>query len=185
MRMLLDFNLNNPKLIVALEQEILNNLHHLAVEDISKIFFVTKIFSPKHTSATFHKILVQNIEEKLPSLNLNQLFVVLFGFRLHKDKGFFDKIVQIFISKKDNFFKKDPQNIPALLSNIFYAYASHKPKHYGVQTFYPHKDAIENLIMTYDKEMLENIIKMDQHQICRLTHALYLLKSDSVDLYLK
>ena len=185
MRMFYDFNLNNQTIIVALEQEILNNLHHLRVEDICKIHFVAKIFSPKHTSVNFTKILVKNIEEKLNGLTLNQLFTVLFGFRLHKDKAFFDKIVQIFIDRKDQILKKDPNNIPANIANIFYAYAANKPKHYGVQTFYPHKDLIENLIMAYDKDLLDNILKMDQYEVCRLTHALYLLKSESVDLYIK
>ena len=39
--------------------------------------------------------------------------------------------------------------------------------------------------MAYDNEILENIMKMDQYEICRLTEALYILKSENVDLYLK
>ena len=185
MRMFFDFNLNNKNIIVALEQEILNNLHHLSIEDICKIHFVAKIFSPKHTTVNFTKTLVRTIDEKLGGLTLNQIFCVLFGFRLHKDKSFFDKIVNILIEKKDHFLKKDSKNIGANVARIFYTYAANKPKHYGIQTFYPHKDIIDKLLMAYDNEILENIMKMDQYEICRLTEALYILKSENVDLYLK
>jgi hypothetical protein len=185
MRMFFDFNLNQQSLIVYLEQEILNSLHHLSIEDICKIHYVAKIFSPKHFSAGFPKILLTSVQEKLPGMNLNQLYCVLFGFRMHRDKSFFDNIVNILIEKKNHLLKKDNSNIPANIARIFYSYASNKPKHYGIQTFYAHKEVIEKLIMAYDNDLLENILKMDQHEVCRLTHALYLLKYESVDLYLK
>ena len=185
MRMFFDFNLNNKSIMVAMEQEILNNLHHLTVEDVCKIHFVAKVLSPKHTSSSFTKLLVTNVTEKISALTLDQIFCVLFGFRLHRDKSFFDKILNLFIEKKDHFLKKDLKNAPANIARIFYAYAANKPKHYGIHTFYPHKELIEKFIMAYDNDLLENILKMDQHEVCRLTHSLYLLKSDSVDLYLK
>ena len=185
MRMFYDLNLNNRNIIVALEQEILNNLHHLTIEDICKIHFVSKIFSPKHTTLNFTKTLVRTVEDKFSGLTLNQIYCVLFGFRMHKDKSFFDKIVNILIDKKDHFLKKDPKNAGANIARLFYSYAANKPKHYGIQTFYPHKETIDKLLMAYDNELLENIMKMDQYEICRLTEALYLLKSENVDLYIK
>jgi hypothetical protein len=180
MTMFFDYGVNDKRLWVAFEQEILNNLHHYDIIELSKVYYISYMSSPKYSSLNFRQLIYQKVYNELDNCSLEELYAVCLGFRMCKEKNIYKRIAEIFIEKKHQFASGQPSNI----SKIFYSYASNKPTNYTVDTFYPHKDLVEKLIKTYENELLDNILKMDQYDVSRLCTSLYLLKSDHVDLFI-
>lgn len=175
-----DLSLNDKRLWIAMEQEILNNLHHYTIAEVCQIAYISTITCPKYTTTNFRQLLLDTVFRELEgnTISLEDIYTIAFAFRNTKNKMLYDKIAECFIKRKNEFLgDKASVNIP----KMFYSLASHKPKNHGTHTFYPHKEIIENLLETYEDDINNNIMKMDQEDIFRLATSLYLFKTDSVD----
>jgi hypothetical protein len=182
MNMFYNLGLNDKRIWIAIEQEVLNNLHHYTIKDISKIHYISTISSPKYASLNFRQILYSTVLEQMNKLPLEDLFHVAMGFRMIKEKKLYDKLAHVFMSRRNEFLA---ENKPANLARIFYSWASHKPKQYTVDTFYPQQELIEKFVEIFEDVLNENILKMDQFDVARFTNSLYLLKYDYIDLFIK
>ena len=182
LKMFYDINLNVNEICVVLEQEILNNLQHLSNIDLSRIYFVTRLDSPKYTSTRFKTEIEKMILSRLRTMNLEDFLHVCIGFRLNKCKDFNNKLMESLINMKNQLLENKPHEN---LGKLLLAYAANKPKHYGVRTFYENKDSIDRLILAFEKELNENIGKMNSKEIARVAKALYILKYEEVDLFVR
>jgi hypothetical protein len=180
MTLFFDYGVNDKRLWVAIEQEIMNKLHHYDIIDLSKIYYISYMSSPKFSTINFRQQIYQKVYGELNNCSLEELYAVCLGFRMCKEKNIYKRIAEIFIEKRMLFARDQPSNI----SKIFYSYASNKPTNYTIDTFYPHKDLVEKFIKSYEHDLLDNILKMDQNDVSRLCTSLYLLKSDHVDLFI-
>jgi hypothetical protein len=177
-----EISLNDKRVWIAMEQEILNNLHHYTITEICQIAYIATITCPKYTTLNFRQLLLDTVYRELEgnTVDLEQIYTIAFAFRNTKNKILYDKIAECFIKRKNQFIG-EKEKAPGNISKMFYSLASHKPKNHGTQTYYPHKELMENLLETYEDDINNNIIKMDQEDIFRLTTSLYLMKTDSVD----
>jgi hypothetical protein len=102
MKAFFELGLNDKRLWILLEQEILNNLHHLNITEICQIFYICTISSPKYSSKHFKSMLYQVIHKEVFSmtLKLEDLFTISFAFRNSKDKALYDKIAENFKKRK-------------------------------------------------------------------------------------
>jgi len=177
-----ELSLNDKRIWICLEQEILNNLHHYTITEISQIAYISTITCPKYTTLHYRQVLLDTVYKELEanSVSLEQIYTIAFGFRNTKNKVLYDKIAESFIQRKNEFLA-EKEKIPSNISKMFYALTSHKPKNHGTNTYYPHKELMDNLLETYEDDINNNIMKMDQEDLFRLTSGLYLLKSDLVD----
>jgi hypothetical protein len=183
MRLFYEINLNSKPLWITLEQEILNNLHHYNVTEISQINYIVTLFSPKFTTGNFRVIIAEEVYNRLSNntLNLDELNSIALGFRYTKKRIIFDTIAENMIKRKQELLVSDRKTLPRILSEIMYSYAANRPKTDGTYTYYPQKELKENFLSTYEKELNDNILKMNAEEVSRVATALYLLKTDDVD----
>ena len=177
-----ELSLNDKRIWFILEQEILNNLHHYTITEISQIAYVSTVTCPKYTTTHFRQVLTDTVFKELEgnSLSLDEIYTVAFGFRSTKNKNLYDKIAETFIQRKNEFLL-EKEKIPSIIPKMFYSLLSHKPKNHGTRTFFPHKELLTNLLESYEDELNNSIMKMDQEDIFRLTTSLYLMKTDLID----
>lgn len=184
MALFYDYGINEKRIWITIEQEILNNLHHYNVKDICKIYHIAYISSPKYSTLRFRQTLHSEIFKQLNNMTVEELNYVCLGFRMSKDKNLYKNIVEQYIKRKDD-LTKDEKNLPQNLSNMFYSYASNFPKYQAVDTFFPQKEIVDKFIETFEDELNGSILKMDQFEIARFATSLYLLKYEYVDLFVK
>ena len=182
MQLFYTLDLNVKEIWVALEQEILNNLHHLNNIDISKIYFISRLNSPKFTSNTLKDELENVITSRLETMNLEDFLHICIGFRLNRSKDFNIKVMNSIIKMKTPLLEGKPHEN---LGKLLLAHAANKPMHYGVKTFYPNKDNVNKFVLAFEKELNDNIMKMSPKEVARTAHAMYLLKYEDVDLFVK
>jgi hypothetical protein len=178
-----DLSLNDKRIWMAIEQEVLNNMHHYSMTEICQIAYISTMTCPKYTTLHFRQLLLDTVFRELEgnTISLENIYTIAFAFRNTKNKMLYDKIAECFIRRKNEFIA---DKAPANISKMLYSLASHKPKNHGTHTFYPHKELIENLLDTYEDDINNNILKMDQEDIFRLATSLYLFKTDLVDPYI-
>jgi hypothetical protein len=184
MALFYDYNVNDKRIWISLEQEILNNLHHYNIKDICKIYFIAYLSSPKYSTIKFRQILHSEISKQLGTMSLEELFYVCLGFRMSKDRNLYDKIAEQFIKRKEA-IKQDEKNLPKNLANMFYSYANNYPKYQAVDTFHPHRELVDRFVETFEDDLNNSILKMDQFEAARLSTSLYILKYEYVDLFVK
>jgi hypothetical protein len=185
MKSYFELSLNDKRLWIAMEQEILNNLHHYTNIELCQINYIANLNCPKYTSLHFRQLLKDTIYKQLESntLSMDELFTISFAFRNQKNFNFYDKVSENFVKRKEEFFKtKDTTSqIPSNLSKMFYSWASHKPKQFNHSNYYIQKENIEKFVETFEDDLNESIPKMSQEDIFRLSTSLYLLRTENVD----
>ena len=88
------------------------------------------------------------------------------------------------IKRNEELLQSKIKSVPKILSEIMYSYAANRPKSDSTYTYYPQKELKENFLLTYEKELKDNILKMNPEEVSRVATALYLLKTDDVDPYI-
>ena len=85
-----DYNINDKRIWIAIEQEAMNNLHHYNTIDLSKLYFASYISSPKYISIDFRRVIFDKINNELSNLTLEELFSVCVGLRMSKEKNIYN-----------------------------------------------------------------------------------------------
>ena len=181
MKYVFELGFNNKLFWVLLEQEVLNNLHHFDMIELSKIFYAATFSCPKFTTDNFRTIIYNEVFNQLENCSLDEILHILFGFRETKNKKIYDKIANIIIAKKDSLVHNKITDI----SKLLYTYASHKPKKYGINTLNPQRELVEKVVYAYETDLIDNIMKMDCTELSRIATSLYLLRIENVDIFTK
>ncbi len=181
MKFVFELGFNDKHFWVAIEQLVLENLHHYSINELSKIFYVATFACPKFTTEVFRSIIYEEVMKQLENCGADELTHVMFGFREIKNKKIFDKIANIIIAKKDKLVKNKLEDI----SRLLYTYASHKPKTYGINTLNPQKELVEKLVRAYEEDLVEHLMKMNATEISRVATMLYLLRIEDVEIFTK
>ncbi len=185
MKLFYELSFNSKKLWIAFEEVIMNNLHHYTIPELSRIMFIASVTSPKYNSENFRLTLTDTVLRALEgnNLSLNELHSIAIGFRYTKKRIIYNKLAENFIRRKAQLLG-DGKNNCQIISQMFYSWAANKPKNELPRTYYPQMELIESFITTYEDELNDCILKMTPEDIWRFTTALYLLKTDSVDLFI-
>ena len=131
-------------------------------------------------------MLYKMASDKLDSevVSADDIHHILQGFRNKKSVDFYLKIKKLFLNQKEQIFgapqegneKKWANN----LVNVFYSFASNKPKNFGVYQDIA-KEEIDELLALYEHDLNEASKYLDGEGITRLAQVMYLLKSKSYE----
>ena len=91
------------------------------------------------------------------------------------------KLVSYLMDKKDKLVSTpvegEEKKWAINLVNIFYSFATNKPRQFGVYSIYA-RDELNELLSHYEQEFCERAQYLDGEGITKLAQIMYLLKSD-------
>lgn len=94
------------------------------------------------------------------------------GFRNKQNKGLYQVIRKTLVDRK-----MELQLSGAQLIDLFFMFASSRPKNFGVYRVYAAEE-LEELLAHYEHDLCEAAEKADAESLTRLAQAMYILKTD-------
>lgn len=140
---------NNTKEVWrALEESVLKNLHLCSITQMCQLEWATTHLKPKQVTARLNTMLMSHILESVDTCSAQELMHIMQGFRQKQNKGLYQKVRKALIDRKDQFALENDD-----LIDMFYTFASTKPKQFGVYR-------------VYATEELDELIAHYEHQLC-------------------
>lgn len=97
---------------------------------------------------------------------------IMQGFRNKQNKGLYQVIRKTLVDRKKELQLSGPQ-----LIDLFFMFASSRPKNFGVYRVYAAEE-LEELLAHYEHDLCEAAEKADAESLTRLAQAMYILKTD-------
>jgi hypothetical protein len=110
--------------------------------------------------------------EKVDTASSAELMHIMQGFRNKENKGMYQTIRKTLVERKKSLSLEGND-----LINMFFQFASGRPRTFGVYRFYANEE-LDELLAHYEHELVEAAEKADPEHVTRLAQALYILKSD-------
>lgn len=162
----MDLKLNDKQVWTALQDASLAALHLFDTKQVSQLEWASSQLKPKQTLARFNTLLMQHVQQKLPTASLNEMIFIIQGFRNRQNKDLYQKVRQTIVDRKKHLFTVAETRHEDLI-NLFYTFASNRPKHFGQMKLYAEDDRDE-LIAHYEHELCEAAEATDAEHLTRL-----------------
>ena len=107
------------------------------------------------------------VDESSPT----QLNHIMQGFRNKENKGLYQRVRKTLVDRKDQLKLKDEE-----LINLFFMFASSKPRNFGNYRVYAAED-LDELLAFYEHDLCEAAENADAEHLTRVAQAMYILKT--------
>lgn len=112
--------------------------------------------------------------ESLPKASAEELIFISQGFRDKQNKGLVAKIRKTIIDRKKHLFASESKHHD--LINLFFTFASNRPKSYGVYKVQV-ADQLDEMLAHFEHDLCEAAESADSEHLTRLAQTMYLLKT--------
>ena len=132
---------------------------------------------PKQMVPRVNTLLMKSALESVDKCTALDLSYIIQGFRQKNNKNLYMKVRQTMVDRKKQLFPEGAETEEGRNSmiNLFYTFASCRPKNFGVYSVYAAQD-LDELIATYEHELCEAGEGADAEHLTRLAQAMYILK---------
>lgn len=118
------------------------------------------------------------------NVSSQDIHFIMQGFRNKKSKDMYMKLTKIINENKDTLIGKpkegQEQKWANNLVNLFYSFASNRPRNYGVYGNYA-KDELREIIANYEQEFVDVSQHLDADGLTRFAQVMYLLKDETFE----
>lgn len=141
--------LNDKDVWRSIEDASLTSLHLLNITEISQLEWASTQLKPKQTTPRFNTLLIKSALEKVDTASSAELMHIMQGFRNKENKGMYQTIRKTLVERKNN-LKLEGND----LINMFFQFASTRPRTFGVYRFYAAEE-LDELLAHYEHDLNE------------------------------
>jgi hypothetical protein len=155
-----DAKVNDKAIWKAIEDAAHASLHHMSLTQVCQLEWASQELKPKQTSPRLNALLMRRALEAVEggsAATASDMIDVLQGFRQKKNKDLYIRIRKALIERKATLFphgktpeeqKKRAEN----LVNLFFTFASNRPKDFGVYKVYALEE-LNELLSHYEEDL--------------------------------
>lgn len=184
MRFFFECNLNIRSIWMKLEEIILNSINNYSIGDISKIYFVSNIVSPKYSSQNFrNQLKAELLKNKFENYSFSDISDIIAGLKQSKDSILFSQISSTLSNNVEKYLNtKSSLSKEQIICNLAFGLSYCKPSQYKKLDYLGLKEDNSNNYMNIHDFIIEYIPKMNIDQMLLILEATARLEIEHCDM---